>query len=83
MLEVVCDEMYDLISMIIFIVIAIMKDNQLGLRKNVNLGELAPIEKVLNIVLKKINNLSNKVSSHPIYSIEPDYYNYKEDIYLK
>ena len=55
--------------MIIFIMIAIMKDSQLGLRKDANLGELAPIEKVLNVVLKKINNLSNKVSSHPIYSI--------------
>lgn len=77
-----CDEIFDLVSMIIFSVIAITKDNQLGLRKD-TLNELIPIEKMLNIVLKKINSLSNKISSHPIYSIEPDYYNYKEDIYLK
>ena len=54
--------------MIIFSVIVLVKDNQLGLRKD-NLGELNPLEKMLNVVLKKINNLSNRMSSHPIYSI--------------
>jgi hypothetical protein len=41
-LEVVCDEIYDLISTIIMSVIAIRKDNQLGLRKD-NPNELAPL----------------------------------------
>ena len=48
-----------------------------------NLNDLTPLDKGLNSVLKKIANLSNKISSHAIYSIEGDYYNYKEDIYLK
>lgn len=68
-LEVVCDEIYDLISMVVLSVIAMRKDNQLGLRKD-NVADLVPVEKGLNIVLKKIGNLSNKMSSHAIYSVE-------------
>jgi hypothetical protein len=41
-LDVVCDEIYDLISTIIMSVIAIRKDNQLGLRKD-NPNELSPL----------------------------------------
>lgn len=33
-LENICDEIYDLISMIIFSIICIRKDNQIGLRKD-------------------------------------------------
>ncbi len=54
--------------MLIFSVICIRKDNQLGLRKD-NLNDLTPLEKGLAIALKKIGNLSNKISSHAIYSI--------------
>jgi hypothetical protein len=68
--------------MVIFSVICVRKDNQLGFRKD-NLPELAPLEKALSVVLKKIGSLSNKISNHAIYSVETDYYNYKEDIYLK
>ena len=41
-LEVICDEIYDLISMIIFCIICIRKDNQLGLRKD-NIADLPPL----------------------------------------
>jgi len=62
--------------MVILSIICIRKDNQLNLRKD-NLNELIPIDKTLTISLKKINNLSNKISFHAIYSVEAEYFNYK------
>jgi hypothetical protein len=67
--------------MTIYSIICIRKDNELKLRSD-NLVELEPCDKKLGVMLKRINNISNSISHHAIYSIEADYYNYKEDIYV-
>ena len=77
----ICDEIYDVTSMLIISIVALRKDNDLQLR-NDNLQELLPIEKMLNSCLKKISYLSNFISAHAIYSIENDYIVYQEEINL-
>lgn len=80
--EIYCDEILDCISMLIFSIICMRKDNQLQLRKD-NLSEINQIEKKLNNSLKKISNLSNYVSAHAIYSLEGEFFYYKEEVELK
>lgn len=64
----ICDDIYDLVSMLVMSIIALRKDNDLQLR-NDNLSELPAVEKVLNSNLKKISYLSNFTGAHAIYSI--------------
>ena len=37
----------------------------------------------MNVVLKKISKLSNHINGHAIYSLEIEYYYYKEEIQLR
>lgn len=71
-----CDEIYSLISMIIFSIIVIRKDNDLQLR-NDSIKDLIPIEKMVNSNLRKISDISNFVAAHAIYSLESDFVFYQ------
>lgn len=37
----------------------------------------------MNIILKKVSKLSNHINAHSIYSLEIEYYYYKEEIQLR
>jgi hypothetical protein len=55
--------------MLIFSIISIRKDNEIGLRKD-PMERFKEIEKKLNSYLQKISYLSNHVGGHGIYSLE-------------
>jgi hypothetical protein len=80
--EIYCDEIMDLISTLIFAVLCIRKDNELQFRKD-NLESLNQLERKINNFLKKISNLSNHVNGHAIYSLEGEFFYYREEIQLR
>lgn len=59
--ELYCDEIIDAISMLIFSVLCLRKDNELKLRKD-PIERIGEIEKKINSQLKKISYLSNHFS---------------------
>lgn len=80
--ELYCDEILDAISMLIFSVLCLRKDNELKLRTD-PLDRIFKIEKNINNQLKKISYLSNHFSEHPIYSLEAEYFYYQEEIQIR
>ena len=77
----ICDQIYDLVSMLIMSIVAVRKDNDLQLRAD-DLQQIPGIQKKLNLSLKRISALSNFTGAHAIYSIENDYIAYQEEINL-
>jgi hypothetical protein len=80
--ELYCDEIMDIISMLIFAVICLRKDNELKIRKD-PLEKIGAIEKKMNSQLQKISYLSNHVNAHPIYSLEAEYSYYQEEMQIR
>ena len=62
--------------------ISLRKDNELKLRKD-PLNKLAPLQKKMDTMLKKVGQLSNHTNGHPIYSLENNFYSYNEEVVLR
>lgn len=77
-----CDDIFDLVSMLVVSVICIRRDNDLQLRCD-NMKDLKPLEAILKSCLKNISDLSNYVGAHAIYSLEREYISYQEEISLR